>query len=534
MSAQLDVLLIVIDALRYDCVPGAPASAHLRAAQVTAPELPALAQLVHGAHQFTQAVACAPYTPAAFASLLTGLPPPEHGVRAHGASSLHPEVRTLASILGAAGYRTCVMSDYPDIVAPVGVLRDFQTRVADDEQALAWWEAQAPAPRFLMFHLWDVHKPYDMPVRKDLRGDYPQRVAAWRAKLNEHGVDIPADLDQQVHAEADRHRVNVMQCLWEAAYGWQGGLPAYMDGLRTFDGGRLRQLVESLRRPGVLDNALLVVTSDHGEGRTEGMHGRLNHSANLLDDVIRIPLFVRVPGAARAHATAGQVSQADIAPTVLDVLGLLAQRTPARASCGGRSLLPHLHGENMPAVPAYAEISLGRPRQGAADPLPGDPPSVVRQRMLRYPQRKVVLTGQMARLDGAWLRAPADVFVRRLYREILGRFEGADGLAWWLATLDEKDGKPNVRRRKAAARAFAGSPEATRAHKYAIFELERDPLEEQPRTPQTDRLFWLRFRAYASLLEQIERGARAGAPLLAAESDEELVAQRLQALGYIE
>ena len=191
-------------------------------------------------------------------------------------------------------------------------------------------------------------------------------------------------------------------------------------------------------------------------------------------------------------------------------------------------------GQELPPAPAYAEISRARPTHDPADPLPGDPPSIVYQRMLRYPQRKIVLTGQMAKPDDEMLHAPTEVFVRRLYRDILGRFEGASGLAWWLATLDEKDGKPNVQRRREAVRAFAESPEATSTPKHAIYDLGRDALEEHPRTPATDPLFWLRYRSSMRVMEEIERGARPGAPLLPAGSDEEIVAQRLQALGYIE
>lgn len=529
-----DVAIIIIDALRYDCVPGAPASVHLRAAQASLPALPAFSRLVHGAHQFTQAVACAPYTPAALATLFTGLVPPEHGVRAHAATALNPDVRTLAAILSTAGYRTCFMNDYPDIVAPVGILKDAETTVSNETDALSWWDAFAGTPRFLVLHLWDVHKPYDMPVRHDLRGDYRRRVAAWQARLDEHNVATPPDLYRQVHAEAERHQVNVMQCLWEEALGWQAGLEGYLSGLQTFDCGRLRQLADNLATRGVLDQALVVITSDHGEGRSTGIYGRLNHSTALLDDVIRIPLFMRVPGIGAGTAIGRQVSQADIAPTLLDALGLLALRTPVRSGCGGRSLMPCLRGQDLPPAPAYAEISRARPTHDPADPLPGDPPSIVYQRMLRYPQRKIVLTGQMAKPDDEMLHAPTEVFVRRLYRDILGRFEGAGGLAWWLATLDEKDGKPNVQRRREAVRAFAESPEATSTPKHAIYDLGRDALEEHPRTPATDPLFWLRYRSSMRVMEEIERGARPGAPLLPAGSDEEIVAQRLQALGYIE
>lgn len=266
-------------------------------------------------------------------------------MRAHAATSLNPEVRTLPAILASAGYRTCAMTDYPDVLVPVGLLRDFAVRVKDEDAALAWWDAYSTEPRFLLLHLWDVHKPYNMPVKADLRGDYGARLADWHARMREHGIGIPADLDAQPHPELERHRVNVMQCLWEKAYGWTAGLKEYLEGLQTFDNGRLKKLVEACRTRGVFDDAVLVVMADHGEGCCDGVAGCLNHAANLLDDTIRIPLFLRLPGASSGRAIHDQVSQVDLLPTILDLLGLSTRHAQRRTAHGGRSLLPLLHGE---------------------------------------------------------------------------------------------------------------------------------------------------------------------------------------------
>jgi Sulfatase len=325
----------------------------------------------------------------------------------------------------------------------------------------------------------------------------------------------------------------VMQCLWEQRYGWTAGLRDYVDGLQTFDGGRLRALLDGCRTRGVFDDALVIVTSDHGEGRCAEGYGALNHAQNLLDDTIRIPLLLRVPGASGASITV-QVSQADVMPTLLDLLGLPDARAKLDTQHGGRSLVPLLRGKRLPPAPAYAELSVSRPARAAAVLLEGDPLSVVRFRVLRSATRKVHLTGQLVNANGEWLAAPAETFVRSLYRDVLGRFEAAGDLPWWLDKLRDEGSKPDIARRQAILHDVEHSPEGARTPKYAIYDLECDPLEENPRTPASGPLFWPEYRHHVARMHDIERRARPGAPLLALDGDDELVRKRLQALGYVE
>jgi glucan phosphoethanolaminetransferase (alkaline phosphatase superfamily) len=94
--------------------------------------------------------------------------------------------------------------------------------------------------------------------------------------------------------------------------------------------GIIRQIFETLRAKHYLDDAIVVVTGDHGEGLGER---HWSHGWHLYNEDIRIPLLVydeldvRYPDLAFA-------TQVDIAPTILDRLGL-----PVPASWEGQSLL---------------------------------------------------------------------------------------------------------------------------------------------------------------------------------------------------
>ncbi len=99
--------------------------------------------------------------------------------------------------------------------------------------------------------------------------------------------------------------------------------------------GRLRAILE---RKGVLDDTIIVFTSDHGY--FYGEHG-LNEERRLAyEETIRIPLIVRYPRLATAGSTpAAMALSLDLAPTLLEVAGL----TPD-AAVQGRSLVPLLTG----------------------------------------------------------------------------------------------------------------------------------------------------------------------------------------------
>jgi arylsulfatase A-like enzyme len=100
------------------------------------------------------------------------------------------------------------------------------------------------------------------------------------------------------------------------------------------------RLLDAFDESSLTDRTLVVITSDHGEGL--GDHGYQMHGIHLYEEDVRIPLLLRFPGVVRAGTTiAGPVAGVDIAPTVLDLLGL----TPRPDAMPGRSIAPALRGE---------------------------------------------------------------------------------------------------------------------------------------------------------------------------------------------
>ena len=96
---------------------------------------------------------------------------------------------------------------------------------------------------------------------------------------------------------------------------------------------QVRQLFEQLERRGFLENSLVGIMADHGEEFVE--HGRTSHGRTLYEESVRVPFIVVGPGVAAGRRVAEDVSLIDLAPTLLDLLGL-----PAEPRFEGRSLAP--------------------------------------------------------------------------------------------------------------------------------------------------------------------------------------------------
>jgi arylsulfatase A-like enzyme len=134
-------------------------------------------------------------------------------------------------------------------------------------------------------------------------------------------------------------------------------LHALYDGeVRVFDDlvGRWTAALEEL---GVLDDTLVVVVADHGEELLE--RGHVGHSScnlrgTLYEESIKVPLIMRYPRRLPGGAVVQrQISQIDVMPTILDLLGI-----PAPDFMDGSSLLPLVEGaQTGPPREAYAETT---------------------------------------------------------------------------------------------------------------------------------------------------------------------------------
>jgi len=125
---------------------------------------------------------------------------------------------------------------------------------------------------------------------------------------------------------------------------------AYLAAVRWVDDA-VERVREKLDDAGLLDRTVMIFGADHGE--TFGEHGVHGHARNVLTPVIWVPLVFRFPFAVEPVRVATQVRNVDIAPTLLDLVGL----TPP-PSFEGRSLLPLMTGESEPDRTTFAALGV--------------------------------------------------------------------------------------------------------------------------------------------------------------------------------
>ena len=81
------------------------------------------------------------------------------------------------------------------------------------------------------------------------------------------------------------------------------------------------QLLDRLRRTGLLDRALVVVTADHGYSFRVGVKSRRLLTRDTVEEIAPVPLFVKAPGQTDARVDDALASNLDMVATIADLLG---------------------------------------------------------------------------------------------------------------------------------------------------------------------------------------------------------------------
>ncbi len=322
--ARPNLLLLTVDTQRADRM-GA-----YGAARDTTPGFDAVA--AEGA-LFERVYAQRGSTWPSLASISSSQQPARHGVRRNG-QPMDAATPTLATVLRAQGYRSAAVLTNAaeagwqgfDELVPI---EDEPRDVLAADHAIAWLEEQGAQPFFLWVHLVAPHAPYqpDPAYRRFEDPAYEGPVdGAWPSTTRLAFSPEPI-------AAADREQ-----------------LLALYDGELAWSDAQLGRIVEALRGEGRLDETLVVLSADHGEELLD-RQGYAFHNASVYEGTLRIPLALRLPGAVPAGRHPQLCASLDIAPTLLELLGVSAP-----PSFEGRSLVPLLRGQGLTERPVLSEL----------------------------------------------------------------------------------------------------------------------------------------------------------------------------------
>lgn len=328
LAAPKHVVLVSVDTLRADHI-GAYGS------DVKTPHMDRMAR--EGA-LFEYAIATAPTTLASHTSMMTGMHAHTHGAPRNGFVVADDNVM-LAELLSGAGFTTAGFigarplhsetrfhqgfGHFDDEITKAGGEKHYWRDGRYVVQAVDEWldgGGKDSAHVFMFVHLFDVHAPYRPPEPWRTMYDPPDVPGE---KLSGSARHVKAVSKMGTGPETKVHHDAL-------ARQYAGGV-SYADDLL----GRLRTSLES---HGIWDDALIIVTSDHGENHATHAEHLWDHGATVYDTTQHVPLIVTGGGAKPGTRVGGVVSGVDIFPTVLDAVG---QPVPDSA---GLSLVPLMKG----------------------------------------------------------------------------------------------------------------------------------------------------------------------------------------------
>jgi len=323
-----NVLLISIDTLRAD---------HLGYNGYYRDTSPFLDGLARTGVSFQEAISSSPWTLPSHTSLLTGLYPKNHGVKDEN-THIPPGIILLAEYFRANGFSTegIVNSVYLSERYGFGKGFDNFRYIPENygaefviEAALSYLQTKKKNRFFLFLHFYDLHSDYSPgPDYKNLfnvnkGGRVPATTAALQGfrkgqiKITSSDMEYIVGLyDAEIRELSDK-------------------LEIFFNKLKTLN---------------VLENTLVIITSDHGEEFLD--HGGVLHGRTLYDELIRVPLIFWGPGIPAGTTVREQVELIDIMPTLLELNGFSLKTELDGQSFAG---LLNGRGESRNIRAAFAE-----------------------------------------------------------------------------------------------------------------------------------------------------------------------------------
>lgn len=299
-----NVLFIVIDTLTAD---------RLGVYGATNSPSPNIDNLAKKSSVFERAYSPAPWTKPAVSSMFTGVMPSVHGVLSID-EILSAEEKTMAEYLKERDFATAGFVSHTLISPTLGYAQGFDSyetvpfkgnvhnvissaKVTD--MAIKWlknFTAKQDNPFFLFVHYFDPHNNYHHHSEFDRTSWYKGPLKA--------GMDI-------------RELRNLIPEMTDEDARFLKGL---YDEEIAFTDRYIGQLLQTLDDLEISEETMIVLTADHGEEFLE--HGAIGHSRTLYDELVRVPLLIRMPKEGKQRRINEAVSTLDLLPTLLDYLSI--------------------------------------------------------------------------------------------------------------------------------------------------------------------------------------------------------------------
>ena len=307
---------------------------------------------------FEHALATSSWTLPSHGSMFTGRLP--HELSADWLTPLDRTHQTLAESLAAQGYATAgFVANVLYATEASGLNRGF-TRYSDYPPSLATVIRQSLLVRPLVNRVRDALGHTD-PLVKKTAGAVTNEFSTWLdvrdspkpffAFLNYFDAHEPYRSPPQFHPTGGKTPDISKRRSWSPQE-IQQSRDAY-DSAITYVDEEVSNVISHLSQRNLLDNTLIVITSDHGE--QFGEHGLFDHGNSLYRAALEVPLVIRLPGKVPAGLRVREpVSLVDLPATVIALTG-----ASGGGQLPGRSLDRLWILPSAPSMPVISEISKG-------------------------------------------------------------------------------------------------------------------------------------------------------------------------------
>ncbi len=404
-----NVVVLLVDTLRADA---------LSLYSETRVRSPQMERFAREGTIFQRCQAPSNWTKPSCASVLTGLHPLTHRALGEG-SALSSSVHLVSEMFQQSGFQTAALIANGYLAAEFGfnqgwhLYRNYiRERLQTEAEhvfgdAITWMEEHREQRTFTYIQTIDPHVPYD-PPDEDLNLYDP---APYDGPIRPRSTgNLLEDF------KADRVRLSRRD---------RTRLRALYDGEITYHDRHFGRFIDRLRELNLLDQTLIVVTADHGEEFFE--HDSVGHGHSLYQELLHVPLIMRMPGLVPAGERAEPVcSLVDIVPTVLAAAGV---DTPSGIE--GRNLVPDLRGHPSPIMGGSfsSKWDTGNNRETSWTARVGDWKLRMRGPATSYLYDLARDSGETHDYD------EENPVALRAARIVLGQFLGAPNRGQWLAPV---------------------------------------------------------------------------------------------------
>ncbi|MDA8430763.1 MAG: sulfatase [Geobacteraceae bacterium] len=287
---------------------------------------PTIDAMAKGGFNFTNAISVASWTVPASMTWFTGVypsehrltnkfsvfNPPDHNVLSN-LKKLSPELVTLAEVLKQNGYATGGFTGNAGVNGIFGYSQGFDEYFFEPgkfgsmsvsiPKGLEWLHKNKDKKFFMFLHGYDMHGQHVPEEGYDYRfvdKGYDKRYtgsAKEQEALREEGL-----------AKGTVAVRNEDVQFWRAIYD---------EKIQRTDA-RFKKFLDEYQRMGLMDKTIFVLTSDHGTELFE--HNRIDHGFSLYNELIHVPLIIKLPGQKAGKVIRDQVSSIDVMPTILDLV----------------------------------------------------------------------------------------------------------------------------------------------------------------------------------------------------------------------